>query len=120
VGALAHGQLRFLEVTMAIARTPRVLLLDEPAAGLSAGEIALLEESVRRVAATGTAVVCVEHHLELVRRLSDRVAVLHLGELLWSGAPGELDTTQAVRAAYLGASAPTTRRRAKERSGANN
>jgi branched-chain amino acid transport system permease protein len=99
---LAHGQLRFLEVATAISRAPAVLLLDEPAAGLSAREIELLEDAVRRVVATGTAVIFVEHHLDLVRRVSDRVSVLHLGELLWSGPPSELHDAEAVRAAYLG------------------
>jgi branched-chain amino acid transport system permease protein len=99
---LAHGQLRFLEVATAISRAPSVLLLDEPAAGLSSREIEILEDAVRRVAATGTAVIFVEHHLDLVQRVSDRVAVLHLGELLWSGPPNELHDAEAVRAAYLG------------------
>jgi branched-chain amino acid transport system permease protein len=101
--ALSHGQVRFLEVAMAIERAPRLLLLDEPAAGLSAEEIATLERVVARVAGRlGIAVVVVEHHLDLVRRLADTVVVLDLGRVLWSGDPAELERSDVVRDAYLG------------------
>jgi branched-chain amino acid transport system permease protein len=102
VGTLAQGQLRFLEVAMAALHAPKVLLLDEPAAGLSADEMEGLERATRALANQGAGVVIVEHHLELIRRLVDRVVVLHLGEELWEGPPSELETAEAVRVAYLG------------------
>ncbi|MFK4834221.1 ATP-binding cassette domain-containing protein [Microbacterium sp. ZW T2_14] len=99
---LGHGQLRFLEAAMAVARCPKVLLLDEPAAGLSASEIDALETIVKEVARAGVAVIVVEHHLEMVSRLVDRIVVLDLGRVLWEGHPDDLHDAEAVRAAYMG------------------
>jgi len=99
---LGHGQLRFLEAAMAIARCPKVLLLDEPAAGLSASEIDTLEDIVKEVARSGVSVIIVEHHLEMVARLVDRIQVLDLGKELWEGKPEELHDAEAVRVAYMG------------------
>jgi branched-chain amino acid transport system permease protein len=61
-----------------------------------------LERAAKALAQQGTAVVIVEHHLDLIRRLVDRVVVLHLGTLLWEGPPEDLDQAEAVRVAYLG------------------
>ncbi|MER7274695.1 ATP-binding cassette domain-containing protein [Dactylosporangium sp. NPDC000244] len=99
---MSHGQLRFLEAATAISACPQVLLLDEPAAGLSASEIEGFERVVSDVAAAGIAVIIVEHHLEMISRLVDRVVVLDLGTLLWEGRPEDLHTVDAVRAAYMG------------------
>ncbi|MBL7499482.1 ATP-binding cassette domain-containing protein [Frankia sp. CNm7] len=99
---LSHGQLRFLEIAVAVSRAPRLLLLDEPATGLGPSEIELLAETVRSVSALGCAVLLVEHHLELVHAVADRVVVLHLGELLWTGPPESLGESDRVRDAYLG------------------
>jgi branched-chain amino acid transport system permease protein len=99
---LAHGQLRFLEAAMAVARCPKVLLLDEPAAGLSASEIDRLESVIKELAGAGVSVIIVEHHLDMVSRLVDRIAVLDLGTLLWEGAPEDLHDAEAVRIAYMG------------------
>jgi len=99
---LGHGQLRFLEAAMAVARCPKVLLLDEPAAGLSASEIDALESIVKDVARAGVAVIIVEHHLEMVSRLVDRIVVLDLGRVLWEGHPDDLHDAEAVRVAYMG------------------
>jgi branched-chain amino acid transport system permease protein len=104
VGTLAQGQLRFLEVAMGALHVPAVLLLDEPAAGLSASEMEGLERSAKALAEQGTGVVIVEHHLDLIRRLVDRVVVLHLGSLLWEGPSWELESAEEVRVAYLGIS----------------
>jgi branched-chain amino acid transport system permease protein len=87
---------------MAVARCPKVLLLDEPAAGLSASEIDALETIVKDVARAGVAVIIVEHHLEMVSRLVDRILVLDLGRVLWEGHPDDLHDAEAVRAAYMG------------------
>ncbi|KRA24674.1 amino acid ABC transporter permease [Microbacterium sp. Root61] len=99
---LAHGQLRFLEAAMAVARCPKVLLLDEPAAGLSASEIDGLESVVKDLAGAGVSVIIVEHHLEMVSRLVDRILVFDLGRMLWQGAPKDLHDVEAVRVAYMG------------------
>ncbi|MFB4308194.1 ATP-binding cassette domain-containing protein [Actinomadura sp. GTD37] len=99
---LSHGQLRFLEIAVAVHAGPRVLLLDEPAAGLASAEIDRLAECIRTLAGTGCAVIVVEHHLDFVRRLVDEVIVLELGKVLWKGPPGELASADAVRTAYLG------------------
>ncbi|WP_370326622.1 ATP-binding cassette domain-containing protein [Euzebya sp.] len=101
VRTLAHGTRRFLEVGMAVLRAPRLLLLDEPAAGLSAEDMALLGQLITRVAAEGVPVVLVEHHLELVHDVCDTVAVMNLGAILWSGPPAELQDSPEVREAYL-------------------
>jgi branched-chain amino acid transport system permease protein len=104
--SLSHGQLRFLEVAMAIRRCPSLLLLDEPAAGLSSDEIAGLEAVVSSIARElGMGVIIVEHHLELVRSLADSVLVLNVGRTLWRGEPAELERAEVVREAYLGISA---------------
>lgn len=99
---LSHGQLRFLEIATALAAGPSVLLLDEPAAGLSATEIEGLERVVADVAAAGVSTIIVEHHLEMVSRLVDRIVVLDLGKVLWQGEPDKLHDDAAVRDAYMG------------------
>jgi ABC-type branched-subunit amino acid transport system ATPase component/ABC-type branched-subunit amino acid transport system permease subunit len=102
VRTLSHGQRRFLEIAMAIARHPALLLLDEPATGLSAEEAGLLVRAVDRVAREGVGVLFVEHQLDVVRNVADIVHVMHLGELLWSGPPARLAESQQVRDSYLG------------------
>jgi branched-chain amino acid transport system permease protein len=102
VRTLGHGHLRFLEIAMAILRAPDVLLLDEPAAGLSLTEIDHLIELLKQLATEGVAVVVVGHHLDIVRRAARRVAVMHVGKLLWEGVPAELENSELVRDAYLG------------------
>jgi branched-chain amino acid transport system permease protein len=101
---LSHGQLRFLEIAFAIARGPRVLLLDEPATGLAASEIDLLCQAMRSVVSLGCTVVLVEHHLEMVSAIADHVVVLNLGSVLWQGAPADLANSEIVRDTYLGVS----------------
>jgi ABC-type branched-subunit amino acid transport system ATPase component len=87
---------------MATLRSPDVILLDEPAAGLSLTEIDHLIALLRKLAAQGVAVVVVGHHLDIVRRAAQRVAVMHLGSLLWEGSPAGLESSELVRDAYLG------------------
>ncbi len=102
VRELSHGQLRFLEVTMATMRSPKLLVLDEPAAGLSVPEMDQLAEALRAAAQAGTGVLVVEHHLEWVKELCDRLVAMSLGDILWEGPPLEIDSSDAVRGAYLG------------------
>jgi branched-chain amino acid transport system permease protein len=103
VRTLGHGHLRFLEIGMGALRSPDLIMLDEPAAGLSATEIVHLVSLLRALANQGAAVVVVEHHLDVVRQVADMVAVMHLGQLLWYGEPERLRESAEVRDAYLGA-----------------
>jgi branched-chain amino acid transport system permease protein len=98
---LSHGALRFIEVAMAVLRAPDVLLLDEPAAGLSADEMLRLGDVIQELAAHGVGVALIEHHLDWVRSIADRVVVMHLGEQIWAGVPDELMASDVVRDAYL-------------------
>jgi branched-chain amino acid transport system permease protein len=102
---LSHGQNRFLEIAMAILRGPEVLLLDEPAAGLSAAEVDQLSELMANIVVSGMSIIVVEHHIEMVRNVANEIAVLHLGEVLWQGPPDQLTESEAVRTAFLGAGA---------------
>jgi branched-chain amino acid transport system ATP-binding protein len=101
VMALSHGERRQLEIAVALATRPRVLLLDEPAAGLSPAESARLADLVRRLPAD-VSLLFVEHDLDLVFRLATRVTVMHLGAVLMSGSPEEVRVNPEVQAAYLG------------------
>jgi branched-chain amino acid transport system ATP-binding protein len=101
-GGLSHGERRQLEVAVALACRPSVLLLDEPAAGMSPRETARLGESIRALPEEVT-VLLVEHDLDLVFGLADTVTVLHLGEHLMTGTPAEVRASPEVQKAYLGA-----------------
>ena len=99
---LQHSELRFVEIARALMAAPAFLLLDEPAAGLSADEITRLGELVRAVAAAGTGVLLVEHHADLIFAVCDRVTVLNLGQTLAAGTPAEVRAHREVVEAYLG------------------
>lgn len=101
-GSLSHGERRQLEMAVALACRPRLLLLDEPAAGLSPRETARLGQVVRQLPDDVT-VMLVEHDLDLVFDLADTVTVLHLGEHLVTGTPAEVRASDEVQTAYLGA-----------------
>jgi len=101
VAALSHGECRQLELAVALATAPRVLLLDEPAAGLSPAETERLAALIRRLPAA-IALLFVEHDLDLVFQLATRVTVLHLGRVLVSGTPEEVRGSAEVQEAYLG------------------
>ncbi|MGO1166177.1 MAG: ABC transporter ATP-binding protein [Janibacter sp.] len=100
-GNLSHGERRQLEVAVALATKPRLLLLDEPAAGMSPAESHRFAELVRSLPEDLT-VVLIEHDLDLVFRLADRVSVLHLGGLIADGPADEVRADPAVQKAYLG------------------
>ncbi|MEQ3551397.1 ABC transporter ATP-binding protein [Pseudonocardia nematodicida] len=101
VPALSHGERKQLEVALALACSPAVLLLDEPAAGMSPAESARLLTLLTGLPPEVT-VLFVEHDLDLVFDLADRVTVLHLGRVLLTGTPDEVRASDAVREAYLG------------------
>ena len=101
VSALSHGERRQLEVAVALACQPRLLLLDEPAAGMSPAESARLVELLKSLPESVT-VVIVEHDLEVVFALATSVTVLHLGRVLLTGSPDEVRASAAVQEAYLG------------------
>jgi branched-chain amino acid transport system permease protein len=103
--ALPAGLRRRLEIVRALARRPRLLLLDEPAAGLAPPEIAELDAYLARLRDTGgPAVVLVEHHMDFVMAVSDHITVLDYGRVIASGTPEAVRTNPAVIEAYLGAS----------------
>ncbi len=103
--SLPLGQQRTLQLARALAANPRVLLLDEPAAGLRAPERAQLARLIREVRARGLTVLLVEHDVALVTSLSDKITVLDLGRIIAEGDPGTIRRDPAVLAAYLGEAA---------------
>lgn len=102
-GALSYGDQRRLEIARAMAQGPRLLLLDEPAAGMNPAETRSLATLVRRIADLGTTVLLVEHDMPFVMGLSDHVTVLNFGRLIFDGAPAACRADPAVIEAYLGA-----------------
>ncbi|WP_414641797.1 ABC transporter ATP-binding protein [Actinocrinis sp.] len=101
-GALSHGEKRKLELAILLAGRHRVLLLDEPMAGMAAEEVPELTELIREVHRDGATILMVEHHMEVVLGLAQRVAVLHHGALLACDRPAAVVDDPAVREAYLG------------------
>ncbi|GIF17257.1 ABC transporter ATP-binding protein [Actinoplanes teichomyceticus] len=102
-GSLAHGEKRKLEIALLLAGEPRVLLLDEPMAGVSLEDVPALVEVIRGLTAgTGRSVLMVEHHMEVVLDLADRIAVLHHGALLACDTPDAVMADPFVQQAYLG------------------
>ena len=104
-GALAHGEQRKVEIAMLLAAEPSVILLDEPMAGVASGDVAGLAELIRSIHRQGRTVLMVEHHLDVVLELADRVAVLHHGRVLACDTPAEVMANPEVQAAYLGRAA---------------
>jgi branched-chain amino acid transport system ATP-binding protein len=100
-GTLAHGEQRALEIGMALASRPRLLLLDEPTAGMSPEETLAMMDLIVRLAAERT-VILVEHKMKLVMSISDRLLVLHHGELLAAGTPDDIRRDETVKRVYLG------------------
>ena len=101
-GDLPFGWQRLLEIARALASDPKLLLLDEPAAGLNAVETGQLGELLNRIRERGVTLMLVEHDMSLTMKVSDRIVVLDQGCMLAEGNPREVQTDEAVMAAYLG------------------
>jgi branched-chain amino acid transport system ATP-binding protein len=98
---LSHGEQRQLELAIALAAAPRVLLLDEPAAGLSPEETRHMVALVRALKGRYT-MVLIEHKMDIIMSVSDRISVMHFGSLIAEGTPAEIQKNAEVRRAYLG------------------
>lgn len=101
-GALSYGHQRLLEIAMGLALKPRLLILDEPTQGLAESEISDFKGLVRDVAKDAT-ILLIEHNMDVVMDLAERITVLNFGRKLAEGTPDEIQANEAVQAAYLGA-----------------
>ena len=101
-GSLSHGQKQWLEVAMVLVQRPRLLLLDEPVAGMTQEERLRTGELITRVAQEGTTVLVVEHDMDFVRRFAHRATVMHEGKVLTEGTVAEVQQNETVREVYLG------------------
>jgi ABC-type branched-subunit amino acid transport system ATPase component len=101
--SLAYGEQRMLELARALATSPRLLMLDEPAAGLNAAEVERLLERIHHLRDRGMTIIIVEHNMDLVMKISDRVLVMDYGQHLFEDTPAEVQANPTVIAAYLGA-----------------
>ncbi|GAB3560369.1 ABC transporter ATP-binding protein [Spelaeicoccus albus] len=111
---LPYGEQRLVEIARALAREPKMLLLDEPAAGLNYGEKERLLDLLRRISEIGIAVVLIEHDMGLVMEVSHRIVVLNFGKEIAEGTPAEIRTNEKVIEAYLGAEDEEARHEAEE------
>ena len=100
--SLAFGEQRRLELARAVATKPRLLLLDEPAAGMNKDEIRDLDSRIRSLQLQGITIILIEHVMELVMGVTDRIAVLNFGSKIAEGNPQEIQKNEAVQEAYLG------------------
>jgi branched-chain amino acid transport system ATP-binding protein len=99
---LSHGEKRILDIGIGVATTPQLLLLDEPASGLVGDEIARVTDLVKEISSRVT-VVLVEHNIDVVLSISDRITVLYYGGIIAEGSPDEIQSNAQVQEVYLGA-----------------
>ena len=106
VAALPHGDQRKLEVALLMALDPKVYMFDEPTAGMSVDDVPTVLEIIAAIKARGDkTILLVEHKMDVVRSLSDRIVVLHQGKLVADGKPADVINSDIVREAYLGGAA---------------
>lgn len=101
-GNLAYGEQRMLGVGLALAARPRILLLDEPAAGLNPSETEDFKQMIGRIRLNGVSILLVEHDMHMVMSISDHIVVLNHGQLIATGSPSEIQNNPEVIRAYLG------------------
>ncbi len=101
-GSLSHGQKQWLEVAMVLVQRPRLLLLDEPVAGMTEKERLHTGELITQIASEGTTVLVIEHDMDFVRRFAHKVTVMHEGKILTEGTVAEVQCNETVREVYLG------------------
>ena len=100
--SLSYGEKKRLEIARALALKPKVLLLDEPAAGMNALELEWLAETISDLKKSGLAIILVEHHMSLVMKVCDKITVLNFGNKIAEGSPEEITRNEEVVTAYLG------------------
>jgi len=105
VSGLSYGDQRRVEIARALASSPRLVLLDEPTAGMNAAEVQAVASVIRQVASEGQSVVLVEHNVQLVMQVCDRITVLNFGKVIAHGEPRQVSSHPEVIAAYLGSDA---------------
>ena len=101
-GTLSYGDQRKVEIARALAMHPRLILLDEPAAGMNDVETASLGRFLVDLKARGVTLIVVEHHMDLIMGVCDHIAVLNFGKTIAEGAPSEVSADEQVLEAYLG------------------
>jgi len=101
-GSLSYGEQRMLEIARALATAPRLLMVDEPAAGLNTAEVDTLLERMEMLRRDGLTLCIVEHNMDLVMKVADRVMVIDYGQFLFEGTPAEVQSHAGVIGAYLG------------------
>lgn len=99
---MSHGQQQWLEIAMALASEPKLLLLDEPAAGMGPEETKFTGEIVKRINAAGTSIIFIDHDMEFVKDISQKVTVLHYGHVFTEGSMSEIQENEEVVKIYLG------------------
>lgn len=99
---LSHGQQQWLEIAMALAPRPKLLLLDEPAAGMGPEETEVTAHLVKKINQTGITIIFIDHDMDFVRRIAKRVTVLHYGKVFAMGPLNDIENNESVKQIYLG------------------